>query len=177
MRSPLLSFPATTSSCLYGWSAQQLGANAGQTGYAQNGIAPAAAVVGSALQAGGGLPYPALAEDVQGENAGSQTAQILTNPGYADGNTMLGAITAPSIPASGTAVQNPSGLAAIVTIVAGTVSAIATAPWATSAGAATFTTVNPGETGTETQVTVPSGGFIKLTYSVVPTSWSWVTTN
>lgn len=162
---------------VYGWSAQTLGAVAGQSGYGQNGVTPAAANVGSALQPSAGLPNPAGSENVQGEASGSQTAQILTNPGYADGNTQLGAITAPTIPASGTAVQNPSGLAAIVTVVAGTVSAIATAPWATSAGAATFTTVNPGETGTETQVTVPGGGFIKLTYSVVPTSWAWVTTN
>lgn len=162
---------------VYAWSAQKLGATAGQSGYGQPSVTPAAGVLGSALQPSAGLPSPVGAENVQGENSGSQTAQILTNPGYADGNTQLGAVTAPTIPASGTAVQNPSGLAAIVTVVAGTVSAIATAPWATSAGAATFTTVNPGETGTETQVTVPGGGFIKLTYSVVPTSWSWVTTN
>jgi hypothetical protein len=162
---------------VYGWSAQQLGASAGQSGYGQPGVVPAAAALASALQTGAGLPYPVGAENVQGENAGSQSVQILTNPGYADGNTQLGAITAPTIPASTVAVQNPSGLASIVTVVAGTVSAIATAPWAVNAGAATFTTVNPGETGTETQVTVPGGGFIKLTYSVVPTSWSWVTTN
>lgn len=160
----------TNEALVYGWDVQTLGAaGTGQTGYAQPGVVPATANLGAALQASSGAPYPAPG------NGG--VTEALTNPGYADGNTQLGAITAPTIPATTVAVQNPSGLACIVTIVAGTVSAVATAPWATSAGAATFTTVNPGETGTETQVTVPGGGFIKLTYSVVPTSWAWVTTN
>jgi hypothetical protein len=158
-----------------GWSNQQLGATAGQSGYAQPAPVPAAANVSTAEQAGSNAPAPVIMGGTGASN--NPAVDVLTNPGYASGNgTVLGAITAPSVPATTVAVQNPSGLAAIVTITGGTVTAVSTAPWAASAGAASFTTVNPGETSSETQVTVPPGGFIKMTYSAAPT-WSWVTTN
>lgn len=149
----------TNEALVYGWDVQQLGATAGQTGYAQPGNAPAAAAVSAAEQATSGAPYPAPAG----------VTEVLTNPGYASspGNMTPGPITAPSIPASTVAASNPSGLAATVTITGGTVTVISVAP----AGSATFTQVG---TTTPASVTVPPGGQIKMTYSVVPTSWAWV---
>lgn len=71
-----------------------------------------------------------------------------------------GAVTAPSIPTSGTAFQNPFWHHASVNISGGTVSAIAVA-------GTTLTGVTSGV------VFVPSGETIKLTYSVAP-SWNWI---
>jgi hypothetical protein len=70
----------------------------------------------------------------------------------------IGAVTAPSIPASGTPLTNPFWRQAEVTITGGTVTQIAVD------GANKLIT-----SGT---VTVPSGRSITLTYSVAPT-WSW----
>lgn len=149
----------TNEALVYGWDVQQLGNTVGQTGYAQPANAPAAAAVSAAEQASGGAPFPAPAG----------ITEVLTNPGYAasPGNMTPGPITAPAIPASTVAAANPSGLAASVTITGGTVTVVAVAP----AGSATFTTV---AAATPCTVTVPPGGSIKLTYSVVPTSWAWV---
>lgn len=142
-------------------------------GFAQAGVAPTPSTLTG--QANAGFPQPPGALNIGAENSGSQTASVLSNPGYADGqNTMLGTITAPTVPATTVAAQNPSGLAAIVTVTGGTVTGVATAPWVPGgSGSATFTTV---ATATPATVTVPPGGWIKLTYSVAPT-WTWVTTN
>lgn len=148
----------------FGWHTQKLGNTAGQSGFSQPATAPAATSVSAAEQVSAGAPFPAPAG----------VTQVLTNPGYAVGNgTALGAVTAPAIPASTVSVQNPSGLAALVTFVGGTVTVISTAPNVGGA-AGTFTQVG---TTTPATVTVPPAGFIKMTYSVVPTSWSWVTIN
>lgn len=169
--------PTPDENLVPGWSVQGNINSGGETGYAQFGVVPAITTVSTALQANAGYPSPAGAENASNaENSGSQGVSILTNPGYAGTGTPLGPITSPTIPASGTAVQNPSGLASLVTITAGTVSAVATAPLVNGV-AGTYTTISPGETATEVQITVPGAGFIKLTYSVVPTSWTWVTTN
>lgn len=169
--------PTPDENLVPGWSVQGNINSGGETGYAQAGVVPATANVSTALQATAGVPSPAGAENASNaSNAGSQSVSILTNPGYAGTGTPLGPITAPTIPASGTAVQNPSGLAALVTVTGGTLGGIATAPLVSGA-AGTYTTISPGETSAEVQVTVPGAGFIKLTYSVVPTSWTWVTTN
>jgi hypothetical protein len=71
-----------------------------------------------------------------------------------------GAVTAPSIPASGTALTNPFWRHAAVNITGGTVSEI------DIDGAAT------GFTSTGCTVIVPSGKTITLTYSSTP-SWQW----
>lgn len=71
-----------------------------------------------------------------------------------------GAQTPPAIPATTVALRNPFWRHAAVTIAGGTVTAI---------------TVNGVATGaTSGTVIVPSGHSIAITYSVVPTSWTWV---
>lgn len=150
---------------VYAWSAQKLGNTVSQTGYAQPDLAaPTAGALSAALQGSSGAPFPAPAG----------ITEVLTNPGYSTGNgTVLGVITPPTIPATTVALQNPTGLPALVTITGGTVTVIAVAP-NTASGAGTFVTLATS-TATPVQVTVPPGGFIKLTYSVVPTGWTWTT--
>lgn len=161
----------------YAWHAQKLGATAGQSGYGQHSTSPNenAPNQAAAAVAGAGLPYPAGALNVAGEASGSQSVSILSNPGYATGNgTLLGNVTAPAVPATTVGIQNPFGLAAQVTLSGGTVSVVATAPnQGGTAGAGTYTTV---ATASPAQVTIPPGGWIKLTYTVAPT-WAWVTLN
>lgn len=89
----------------------------------------------------------------------------------ADGNNgfnPIGSVTPPSIPASGTAIQNVKGFDCMVSIIAGTVTSIAI-------GNTSGTTVNTGITSNASGVTIllKAGQWIKLTYSVVPTSWTW----
>lgn len=143
-------------------------------GYGITGVVPPQAIFSN--QPNAGFPQPPGALNIGAENAGSQTQSVLTNPGYADGqNTQLGNITAPTIPASTVAAVNPSGLASLVTITGGTTTVISTAPYAAGGpSAAVFTQVG---TATPATVTVPPAGYIKITYSVIPTSWSWTTTN
>ena len=142
-------------------------------GFAQAGVAPTPSTLTG--QANAGFPQPPGAMNIGSENSAAYSASALANPGYADGqNTQMGAIAAPTIPATTVALQNPSGLAALVTVTGGTVTAIATAPWVPGgSGAATFTTI---ALATPATVTVPPAGWIKLTYSSAPT-WTWVTTN
>lgn len=152
----------------YAWHVQKLGATAGQTGFAQHSTSPNenAANVSAAEQVSAGAPYV-------GPNPAVGT--ILQNPGYATGNgTLLGNVTAPAVPLTTVGIQNPFGLAAQVTLTGGTVTVVATAPnQGGTAGAGTYTTV---ATASPAQVTVPPGGWIKLTYSAAPT-WAWVTIN
>ena len=147
----------------FGWHSQKLGNTAGQSGFAQVGAAPVAANVSTDEQISAGAP-------VVGPNPA--VTSILRNPGYALSpvNMIPGPITAPTIPASTVAAANPSGLSAQVNIVGGTVTVIAVAV----AGSSTFTTM---ATSSPATVTVPPGGQIKMTYSVVPTSWSWTGVN
>lgn len=153
---------------VYGWNNQgSFATGTAPAGFAQAGVAPApGTVVG---QAGSGIASP------NGIVGNQYALPILENAGYADGNgTMLGTITPPAVPATTVAIQNPSGLASLVTLAGGTVTVVATAPFnAAGSGTATFTTVAVTSPAT---VTVPPGGYIKMTYSAAPT-WSWVTTN
>ena len=150
----------------YAWNVQKLGATASQTGYAQPDLAaPSPGALSANSQVSAGAPFPAP--------GGGGVTDVLTNPGYASGNgTVLGVVTAPTVPASTTAIQNPNGLAAQVTLSGGTVTAVNVAP-NTASGAGTFVQV---ASGTGVQVTVPPGGWIKVTYSVAPT-WTWTTIN
>lgn len=152
----------------YAWNVQKLGNTASQTGYAQpDTAAPSAAALSAALESTSGNGYSPAGTGAYGSNA------VLTNPGYAGGNgTMLGVVTAPSVPASTVAIQNPYGNTAQVTLSGGTVTFINVAP-NTASGAGTFTQVG---TTTPAQVLVPPGGWIKVTYSVAPT-WTWTTIN
>lgn len=171
--------PTADENLVPGWNVQGNNGGTAGNGYATAGAVPPAPNLSSALQGSAGFPYPPKAEDVGSENDGASGVSILTNPGYATGNgTILGAITAPTIPASGTALANPSGLAAQVSVTGGTLTEIQVAPFtAAGVGSAVFTEVAAGDAAGSAPVVVPGGGWIKLTYSVVPTSWSWVTTN
>jgi hypothetical protein len=148
----------------YGWANQKLGAVAGQTGYSQNGVNPASGAVSTAEQVSAGAPSPFP----------GNVTQILENPGYAASPAAVspGAVTAPAFAASTVAVQNPTGLNCSVLITGGTVTVIAVAPMVNGA-AGTFTTIATS-TASPVLLNVPPGGFIKITYSVVPTSWVWV---
>jgi hypothetical protein len=150
----------------YAWQVQKLGATAGQTGYAQNAVAPASATVSAAEQVSAGAPSPLP----------GNVTQILENPGYAGNPALMspGAIASALVPVPATTVafQNPTGLNCQVSVVGGTVTAIAVAPLVNGA-AGTFTTI---ATATGATVSVPPGGFVKLTYSSAPT-WVWVATN
>lgn len=144
---------------VYGWDAQQLGAaGTGLSGYAQPANAPVAANVSAAEQPLSGASF-----------SPSPTAvpEVLVNPGYAASPALMtpGPITPPSIPASTVAATNTSGLPATVSISGGTVTVVAVA-----AVGGSFVTV---ATSTPCTVVVPPGGQIKMTYSVVPTSWGW----
>lgn len=167
----------TNEALVYGWSNQALGATAGQTGYAQPDTqAPVAAALASATQVSAGNPSPPGAMNVQGENSGSYTSQILENPGYATGNgTLLGVVTPPTMGATTVGIQSPYGLAAQVTVSGGTVTSISVAP-NTAAGAGTYVQLETGDTPPNNQVLVPGGGWIKVSYTGSPT-WTWTTTN
>jgi hypothetical protein len=109
--------------------------------------------------------------------APTAVAEVLTNPGYASSPAAIspGAVTAPAFAGSTVAVQNPTGLNCSVLITGGTVTVIAVAPLVNGA-AGTFTTIATS-TASPVSISVPPGGFVKITYSVVPTSWVWVATN
>jgi hypothetical protein len=153
----------------FAWQVQKLGAVAGQTGYGQNGLAPAVANVSAAEQPlSGASAAPAPTANV---------TEVLTNPGYASSPALIspGPVTAPAFAASTVAVQNPTGLNCSVLITGGTVTVIAVAPLVNGA-AGTYTTIATS-TASPVSLSVPPGGFVKITYSVVPTSWVWIATN
>jgi hypothetical protein len=112
------------------------------------------------------------------------------------------AITQPAVPATGVNVPNTSGQTAVVTTAGGTVQGLLSLPpvppvfatppipattvqqvnnnafpvaVAIAGGTVTVVAVNGATQFTATGVTVvvPAGGNIALTYSVVPTSWTW----
>lgn len=154
----------TNENLVYGWSNQQLGATAGQTGYAQPGNAPAVSSISAAEQASSGA---------SAAPAPTAVAEVLTNPVYAVSPALMtpGPITAPTVPATNVGVQNPSGLQAQVTVTGGTLTNIQVAPNVNGA-AGTYTIV--GTTAGVYQV--PGSGFIKWTGSGAPT-WAWLAVN
>jgi hypothetical protein len=151
----------------YAWQVQKLGATAGQTGYGQNGVTPAVANVSAAEQASSGA---------SAAPAPTAVAEVLTNPGYASSPAFIspGAVAAALVPVPATTVafQNPTGLNCQVAILTGTLTVISVAPLVNGA-AGTFTQVG---TTAPANISVPPGGFIKMTFSVAPT-WTWIATN
>lgn len=151
---------------VYGWGVQKLGNTVSQTGYAVPAVVPASAVVSAAEQVSAGAPSPLP----------GNVTQILENPGYAASPALMspGAVAAALVPVPATTVafQNPIGLNCQVAILTGTVSIVAVAPLVNGA-AGTFTTV---AIAAPANISVPPGGFIKMTYSVAPT-WIWIATN
>lgn len=88
------------------------------------------------------------------------TAGVRTDTGATSGTSFdSGAgVTAPSVPASGTPVTNPSPMPVTVVITGGTMSNVVVNGVSVGAGAGTYT--------------VPQGAAITLTYTVAPT-WTW----
>jgi hypothetical protein len=152
----------------FAWQVQKLGAVAGQTGYGQNGVNPTATTVSAAEQVSSGA---------SAAPAPTAVAEVLTNPGYASSPAAisLGAIASALVPVPATTVafQNPTGLNCSVTFAGGTaVNPIQVAPLVNGA-AGTYTTV---ATASPATISVPPGGFVKMTYTGAPT-WVWVATN
>lgn len=160
---------------VWGWNVQGAGYGnqsvngvPGQ-GYATPGVNPApSTTVSSAEQASSGAPYPAP--------GGGGVTEVLTNPGYASSPALIstGAIASALVPVPATTVafQNPTGLNCTVSILTGTLTVISVAPLANGV-AGTYTQVG---TTAPAEVSVPPGGFIKMTFSVAPT-WVWTATN
>lgn len=149
---------------VYGWSVQQNGATAGQSGYSQPGNAPAAGAAG-ALEASSGNGFSPAGTGAYGSNP------VLSSPGYASSPALIipGQLTPPTVPTNGNGTaNNPSGLEAQVTITGGTLTAVKVA----AAGSSTYTQVGTGAGVYQ----VPGGGSIQLTGSVAPT-WTWVAVN
>ncbi len=146
-------------------------------GFAQPAVAPISGTYTSALQGGAGFPNPPKAEDIGSENDGAYNVSILTNPGYADGNTiMTGTLAAPSPTTTG--VQNPYGMNATLTIVYGATGTTAqVAPYAASAAAATFGATQPVAASANTVIAVPPAGWVKLASIANLTSVVWTPVN
>lgn len=152
-------------------------------GYATSGVVPASPNLSASSQALSGYPQPPGALNIGTENAGSQTVPVLTNPGYADGSTLLNVtpLTAPNVTTAG--VQNPFGLNAQTTMVVPTgVTAMYVAPFqstgqpaGTSAPWVQVQSAAFGSTTTAT-VSVPPAGYIKTVGANV-TSTTWTPTN
>lgn len=165
-----------------GWNVQGTGTAQSTTGipgagYGQSGNSTTALGPGF-NQNLAGLPQPPGALNIGAENSGSQTAQILTNPGYATATgpatrtmpvTIGGvALSAPAVPATTVLATNPSTIyAALVTITGGTLTVVKTGP----AGTASYAAATQVGTAAGTY-TVPPGGVIGITYSAAPT-WTW----
>lgn len=162
-----------------GWNVQ--GTGTGQTvsgipgaGYGQAGNVTLTYGPG---QLTAGLPIPQGALNVGAENSGSQTAQILTNAGYADAtgaaNRLLPAniggstVNPPAVPATTVLATNPTQLAASVVITGGTLTVVKTG----TAGTASYAAATQVGTTAGTYI-VPPGGVIGITYTVAPT-WTW----
>lgn len=157
---------------VYGWNVQGAGYSnqavngvPGQ-GYAAPGVNPASPNVSAAEQVSAGAPSPLP----------GNVTQILENPGYAGSPALIspGAVAAALVPVPATTVafQNPTGLNCQVSILTGTVTVISVAPLVNGV-AGTFTQVG---TTAPANISVPPGGFIKMTFSVAPT-WVWIATN
>jgi hypothetical protein len=130
-------------------------------GYATSGAVPASANLSASLQASSGLPQPPGALNIGAENSGSQGVPVLTNPGYADGNTLMTvSATSPNVTTAG--VQQPFGVSANAAIITPTgITAIAVAPF--TLGTPSYTNVWTGTSvaAAAVTVTVPPAGFVK----------------
>lgn len=173
---------STDYNLVFGWNVQNSEPSAGAAngpgttpaGYAQAGVAPQPPAV-TVGQVGSGTVNSAIGP--LGGPAGN--SPILENPGYADGTgTFLGQLTTTTQPvapiiAYATRVNNPSGLAASVTVTGGSVTGIYVGPLGVGGGTGTtnLTQITSGP-GT---VTVPPAGVIYVTGS--GGAWTWITQN
>lgn len=180
--------PTPDENLVPGWNVQGNFTSVATVGAPGQGYSsPAAVAVPTAAyntqsQATAGFPNPPGAGNIGAENAGSQTVSILTNPGYADGNTSLSGapLTSPNVTTAG--VQNPYGMNAQVTMVVpvGVTSMyvcpfqLTGQPAGTSAPWVQVQAVAFGGT-TTTTVGVPPAGYIKTVGANV-TSSSWTPT-
>lgn len=147
-------------------------------GYATSGAVPASPNLSASSQASSGLPQPPGALNIGTEASGSQSVPVLTNPGYADGSTILNPSALPTTPVpTTTGVQNPYGMNAIVTLTVGTAATTASvAPYAATAAAAVFGTAQTAPIGT-TGFMVPPAGWIKVALATNITGVTWAPVN
>jgi hypothetical protein len=164
----------TNQSLVTGWSAQQLGATSGQTGYAQPGNSPTYLNLATAAQPGAGVAVPAGAGNVNSENSAAYAAGILTNPGYSANPSAMTpgnfSVTALGQVGSGNGYQSPSGLTAQVTIAGGTITDVWMAP-GSEGQPGTYVVMGT----TDGTYTVPPGYWIKVSWSGSTPTWSWLT--
>lgn len=102
-------------------------------------------------------------------NQAGWQAQLLANLESSAGFAAWTVSAGPAIPATTVAAANSLSKDAILVIVGGTVTVVAV-----SANGTTGTFVTKA-TSTPTAVLVPAAGAVKLTYSVAPTAWYWLT--
>lgn len=147
-------------------------------GYATSGAVPASPNLSASSQASSGLPQPPGALNINAENSGSQTVPVLTNPGYADGTTLLNPSALPTTPVpTTTGVQNPYGMNATVTITnTTTATTAAVAPYAASAATAVFGSNQPVIVGV-TSILVPPAGWVKVASATNITGVVWTPVN
>jgi hypothetical protein len=165
--------PTPDENLVPGWNVQGNFASSATVGVPGQGYASPAAVpaptaaYNTQSQANAGFPNPPGAFNIGAENSGAYTASILTNPGYADGNTIIAGtgLTAPNVTTTG--VQSPYGLSAQATIVYPSgATAIYVAPFQTTgipAGtSAPWVAVLTGNAAAGTiSVSVPAAGYLK----------------
>lgn len=181
---PQFAIPTPDENLQPAWTVQGTGGSQSTTGipgqgYATSAAIPAGTALGSASQAGAGVPYPPKAEDIGAENDGAAGVSVLSNPGYADGTTLMTSATAP-VPGL-TAAQQPFGMNANATVVypSGT-TAIYVAPFspvAPSGTGAPWIAILSGNAAAGTiNFSIPPAGWIKTT-GAAATSASYQATN
>jgi hypothetical protein len=183
----------------YGWSVQDPAGTSNTYGYAGPGYAQAGNAPAVAFGSGAGQVEGQMNSGTAGSAIGyadtfpDASAPILTNPGYADSPAAYSATTgvttglmepqvlsanstpaAPTIALS-TRINNPSGLAASVSVLAG--SGSVTGVYVGNYGTGGAGTTNLTQVGSAAgQYTVPPAGIIYVTGTTGAT-WTWITTN
>lgn len=167
--------PTQDENLVPGWNVQGNINPGGETGYAQAAAVPASPANGvSTGQAGAGLPNPPQAFDINNENSAAYGESILTNPGYADGNTSLASSVIAPIPSTATAVQNPFGMNATVALTVTGVTSVQVAPFTT--GSPAFGPAIAFAAAGIFQVSVPPAGFLKAAGTAISAA-TWTPTN
>jgi hypothetical protein len=145
-----------------GWTVQGTGSAQATTGipgegYAVSGVVPAATNVG---QTSAGFPNPPGAGNIDSENSGSYTSQILVNGSYSVSPTTNLSTTATLPLPTTTGVQQPYGVNTSAAVTGAAVTSVAVAPFTT--GTPVYTTVFTGTASANPiLVSVPPGGWVK----------------
>lgn len=170
---PIFAQPTPDENLSPGWTSQGTGSAQSTTGIPGQGYATPAAVpaptaaLSAALQASAGFPQPPGAANINGENSGAYGASVLTNPGYADGNTLISGTPLTSPLPSTAGIQSPLGTSATATITGAAITAIYVAPFQNtgipSGTSSPWVQVATGTAGfaVDINVAVPAAGYVK----------------